>query len=89
MVKARPDVPRDQLALLAKAYVTKWSVNGGLDERELKATTDALYQGEDFKDLKRVEPNDWIDRSYIDTVLKAQGEDKAATAAGNRCFRTA
>ncbi len=81
MAKARPDVPRDQLELLAKAYALKWSVNGGLDDRELKATTDALYRQDDFKDLpRRVEPAEWIDRSYVDTVLKALGDDKAAAA---------
>jgi NitT/TauT family transport system substrate-binding protein len=74
MAKARPDVPRDQLEALAKAYAGQWSVNGGLDTHELIATTDALYKSPDFKDLPRkVEPKDWIDRSFIDAALGALG----------------
>jgi NitT/TauT family transport system substrate-binding protein len=79
MVKARPDVPREQLEVLAKAYAKNWSVNGGLDEHDLVATTDALYKSDDFQSLPRhVEPSEWIDRSFIDTVLRELGEDKAA-----------
>ena len=67
MVKARPDVKREQLEVLAKAYANSWQVGGGLDEKELEFTTDAFYRSEDFKDIpKRVEPRDWIDRGFID-----------------------
>ena len=67
MVKARPDVKREQLEVLAKAYANSWQVGGGLDEKELEFTTDAFYRSEDFKDIpRRVEPKDWIDRSFID-----------------------
>jgi NitT/TauT family transport system substrate-binding protein len=67
MVKARPDIKREQLEVLAKAYAKSWQVDGGLDEKELEFTTDAFYKSEDFKDIpKRVEPKDWIDRSFID-----------------------
>jgi len=70
MVKARPDVKREQLEVLAKAYANSWQVAGGLDEKELAVTTDAFYKSEDFKDIpKRVEPKDWIDRSFIDGAL--------------------
>ncbi|HTJ63362.1 MAG TPA: ABC transporter substrate-binding protein [Alphaproteobacteria bacterium] len=79
MVKARPDVPREQLEALAKAYAGHWSVDGGLDAKELTATTDALYKSLDFKDLPRkVDPKDWIDRSFIDTALDALGSSKPA-----------
>jgi NitT/TauT family transport system substrate-binding protein len=79
MLKARPDVTRDQLEILAKAYANNWSVNGGLDEGELTATTDALYKGEDFQSLpRRVAPSEWIDKSFIDTVLRDLGDYKAA-----------
>ena len=40
----------------------------------------ALYRGPDFKDLKRVEPADWIDTSYIDGVLKSAGVDRSMDA---------
>jgi NitT/TauT family transport system substrate-binding protein len=84
MVKARPDVPREQLEVLAKAYARDWSVNGGLDGVELKATTDALYKTEDFKSLpRRVDPAEWIDRSFIDTVLRDLGDDKAVANVPN------
>jgi NitT/TauT family transport system substrate-binding protein len=80
MVKARPDVPREQLEVLAKAYAKNWSVNGGLDDGELKATTDALYKTEDFQGLpRRVDPAAWIDRSFIETVLGDLGAYKAAS----------
>jgi NitT/TauT family transport system substrate-binding protein len=74
MVQARPDVPRDQLEQLAKAYDGHWSVDGGLNAAELTATTDALYKSPDFKDLPRkVEPKDWIDTSFIDAARKKLG----------------
>ena len=71
MVKARPDIKREQLEVLAKAYTNSWQVNGGLDETELEFTTDAFYKSDDFKDIpKRVEPKDWIDRSFIEAAGK-------------------
>jgi NitT/TauT family transport system substrate-binding protein len=82
MVKQRPDVPREQLETLAKAYVHNWSVDGGLDDKELQATTDALYKTDDFKALpRRVDPAEWIDKSFIETVLKDEGVFKAAANA--------
>jgi NitT/TauT family transport system substrate-binding protein len=71
MVKARPDIKREQLEVLAKAYAKSWAVDGGLDEKELEFTTDAFYKSEDFKDIpKRVAPKDWIDRSFIEAAGK-------------------
>jgi len=71
MVKARPDIKREQLEVLAKAYAKSWQVTGGLDEKELEFTTDAFYKSDDFKDIpKRVEPKDWIDRSFIEAAGK-------------------
>jgi NitT/TauT family transport system substrate-binding protein len=73
MVVARPDIKRADLEVLAEAYRKSWSVNGGLNLDSVKFTTDTIYQGPDFKDLRRVEPREWIDTSYADTVLKDQG----------------
>ncbi len=71
MAKARPDIKRDQLETLAKAYAKSWQTDGGLDEKELEFTTDAFYGSADFKDVpRRVEPKDWIDRSLIDAAGK-------------------
>ena len=70
MVKARPDIKREQLEVLAKAYAKSWQVDGGLNEAELEFTTDAFYKSEDFKDIsKRIAPKDWIDRSFIDMAV--------------------
>jgi NitT/TauT family transport system substrate-binding protein len=75
MVQARPDVPRAQLEQLAKAYAGHWSIDGGLNDAELTATTDALYKSPDFKDLPRkVEPKEWIDTSFIDAARKKLGK---------------
>jgi NitT/TauT family transport system substrate-binding protein len=71
MAKARPDVKREQLEALAKAYANSWSIDGGLDETELEFTTGAFYASADFKDIsKRIEPKDWIDRSFIEAAGK-------------------
>ena len=80
MAKLRPDVKRADLEALGAAYRTSWSVNGGLDLGALKFTTAALYRSPDFKDLKPVQPGDWIDVSYVDAVLKSVGVDASADA---------
>jgi len=76
MAKLRPDVKRSDLEALGASYRTSWSVNGGLDIAALKFTTAALYRGPEFKDLKRVEPGEWIDASYVDGVLKSIGVER-------------
>jgi NitT/TauT family transport system substrate-binding protein len=64
-------VKREQLEALAKAYAKSWQTGGGLDETELEFTTGAFYGSADFKDIpKRVEPKDWIDRSFIEAAGK-------------------
>lgn len=71
MVVARPDIKREQLEQLAQAYRSAWSVDGGLDPADLALTTDTLYRSEDFKDVpRRVKPEEWIDRSFLDAALK-------------------
>jgi NitT/TauT family transport system substrate-binding protein len=78
MAAARPDIKRSDLEALAVAYRKSWSVNGGLNMDALKFTTTALYKSPDFKDVKLVQPAAWIDLSYIDGVLKAEGVDRSA-----------
>lgn len=74
MAKARPDVPRDQLETLSKAFAKSWVVDGGLDTAELAYTTDALYKSADFKDIeRRVAPAEWIDRSFVEEALRDLG----------------
>ena len=65
MVKARPDIKREQLETLAKAYAKSWQVDGGLDETELDFTTDAFYKSEDFKDISRAGRAEGLDRPQL------------------------
>lgn len=82
MEKARPDVKPADLEALGEAYRKEWSVNGGLNLDEVKFTTDTEYQSPDFKDLRRVEPSEWIDTSFIDGVLKDVGTDPTSDPTG-------
>jgi NitT/TauT family transport system substrate-binding protein len=75
MVEARPDVKREDLAALAESYRKSWSVNGGLNLDDIKFTTDTEYASPDFQDLRRVEPREWIDTSFVDAALKDLGTD--------------
>ena len=76
MSAARPEISREQFTTLAAAYAHNWSVNGGLNLSALKFTTDTLYHGPEFKDLRLVEPKDWIDLSYVNATLRAAGVDR-------------
>ncbi len=82
MVEARPDVKREDLEVLAEAYRKSWSINGGLNLADIQFTTDTEYQTPDFSDLRRVEPREWIDTSFVDAVLKDVGTDTAFDLAG-------
>jgi NitT/TauT family transport system substrate-binding protein len=82
MVEARPDVKRADLEALAAAYRDSWSVNGGLNLGDIKFTTDTEYESPDFKDLRRVEPSEWVDTSFVDTALKDLRIDRTADATG-------
>jgi NitT/TauT family transport system substrate-binding protein len=82
MVEARPDVKRTDLETLAEAYRKSWSVNGGLNLKEVKFTTDTSYESPDFKDARHVEPGEWIDTSFIDLALKDVGTDRALDETG-------
>ncbi len=73
MAVARPDVSRSNLELLAKSFVGSWSVNGGLNRDELQATVDWTYSSPDFKDLRKVSLDEWVDLSVIEGVLKSEG----------------
>jgi NitT/TauT family transport system substrate-binding protein len=82
MEKARPDVKHEALETLAAAYRKSWSVNGGLNLDEIKYTTDTDYTGPDFKDLRRVEPQAWIDTSFVDKALKELGTERGVDETG-------
>lgn len=73
MLEAREDVDRETLEALAEAFVESWSINGGLSAEELRFTTDWLYEGEDFQDLRRVELDEWVDFGPVDAALESLG----------------
>jgi len=83
MAAARPDVKRSDLEALAVIYRKSWSVNGGLNLDSLRFTADTLYRtSPDFKDLRRVEPGDWIDMSFINAVLRTTGNNPNIDVSG-------
>lgn len=82
MVAARPDVSRADLEALAAAYRESWSVNGGLNLDDIKFTTDTEYESPDFADVRRVEPSEWIDTSFVDAALKDLKTDRTADMTG-------
>jgi NitT/TauT family transport system substrate-binding protein len=82
MVKARPDVKRETLQFLAKAYKESWSANGGIDLAAAEYTTESLYKGKDFEGLRKVPVSEWIDTAFIDKVLKANGKEANIDMAG-------
>jgi NitT/TauT family transport system substrate-binding protein len=73
MVVARPDVSRSDLETLAAAFKYSWSVNGGLNKEELLSTVEATYQGPDYRDLRKVAFEEWVDLSIIEAILKSVG----------------
>ena len=73
MERLRPDVSRQELETLARMFQSSWSVNGGLNMRELQFTADWLYAAPELKDLRRLAPQDWIDFSFVDSVLATSG----------------
>jgi NitT/TauT family transport system substrate-binding protein len=82
MVKARPDVAREDLEELARTFADSWSVNGGLNRGEIDYTVDWLYESPDFAGLRRAELAEWVDFTTLDAVLAdigtAPGADQPA-----------
>jgi NitT/TauT family transport system substrate-binding protein len=73
MATARPDVDRETLETLARNFAGSWSVNGGLNRDELQATVDWTYDSEDFKGLRKVDLDEWVNLDFIADVLKSEG----------------
>lgn len=82
MAPLRADVKPEILATLGEAFLSSWSVNGGLQLDELKYTQDWLYQSEDFKGVPAVEVSAWADFGPADKVLAkigtVEGTDKVS-----------
>lgn len=73
MAQARPDVKRSDLEFLAENYRNNWSVNGGLSIQDIQSTTSVLYDDADWKNMRIVAPNDWIETRFVDAVLADSG----------------
>ena len=82
MTQARPDVKRADLESLADNYKANWSVNGGVNMAALSYTTDTIYLDPEWKDVRKVEPTEWIDLSFVDHALKASGVAPTYDATG-------
>jgi NitT/TauT family transport system substrate-binding protein len=78
MRKLRSDVKQQHLEALAGTFVKTWSVNGGMNARELHYTAEWLYGSPEFKDVPRVQAAEWIDFSVADEVLSRIGVDPTA-----------
>lgn len=73
MAEIRPDLERDDLESLAKAYGQSWSVNGGLSAADLQFTAEWNFKSPDFADLEPVDLQRWVDFSIADEVLAELG----------------
>jgi NitT/TauT family transport system substrate-binding protein len=83
MVEERPDVRRADLEALSVIYRKSWCVNGGINLDDLRFTADTLYANSpDFVGLRRVEPDEWIDTSYITALLKTIGNNRNIDVSG-------
>ncbi len=76
MEKARPDVPRADLELMARAFDGSWTVDGGLTEGDLTTAQDWLYQGEDFAGLAKAPLAEFADLAPLNAVLARIGPAK-------------
>lgn len=75
METALPSADPATLTELGTSFQNSWSTNGGLSKDELEATVTALYQGEDFANVRPVTINEWTDFTLIDEVLADLGTD--------------
>jgi NitT/TauT family transport system substrate-binding protein len=73
MAEARPDTSRENLAALAESFAESWSVNGGLNRKELEFTADWVYESPDLEGVRRVELSEWVDFTLVDEALAASG----------------
>ncbi|MFB9224844.1 ABC transporter substrate-binding protein [Paracoccus cavernae] len=73
MAALRPDVDPAVLATLGEAFLTSWSVNGGLQKDELAYTQSWLAEDPEFADLGKVALADWVDFAPADKVLAKIG----------------
>jgi NitT/TauT family transport system substrate-binding protein len=75
MSDARRDVGAADLRELTTYFRGSWSVNGGLNRRELEFTQNWLHRGPDFARKEKVPLQRWVDFSVADEVLAKIGID--------------
>ncbi|MFT4150357.1 MAG: ABC transporter substrate-binding protein [Paracoccaceae bacterium] len=83
MEKARPDVPKADLEMLAKAFAGAWTVNGGLSQGEVLAAQKWLHESEDFKDIPVAPLTAFTDFGPLKAVLDRIGASDAGDTAWN------
>ncbi|HTE85913.1 MAG TPA: ABC transporter substrate-binding protein [Dehalococcoidia bacterium] len=82
MMKARPEMKRDDLAGLWGQFKTSWAVNGEDSLDQYQKTADFLYQGDDFKDVPKIPVQNWTDTQILNSVLKTMGVDPSMDPPG-------
>ncbi len=75
LAQRRPDLDPADASDLWDAFKTSWAVNGLMNLSQYQKTADFLYQTDDFKDVSRVQVQDWADTRFADAVLKEIGVD--------------
>ncbi|MEZ5797672.1 MAG: ABC transporter substrate-binding protein [Paracoccaceae bacterium] len=83
MEKARPDIPRADLDMLARAFAGAWTVNGGLNETEVLVAQDWLHESEDFKGLDKADLAAFVDFAPLQAVLGKLGMSDSGDMALN------
>jgi NitT/TauT family transport system substrate-binding protein len=73
MAKARPDASRENLAELAKSFAESWSVNGGLNRKELEFSVDWAFESPDLAGVRKVPLTEWVDFTLVDEALGTAG----------------
>jgi len=73
MQRRRPDVEGEDLAALWDQFQSSWAVNGALNLGDYRETTEFVYQSESFKDVPRIQVEDWVDTQVLDSVLRTIG----------------
>lgn len=73
MAPHAPNIQTTDLLALDDGFAGSWSVNGGMNRRELQYTQDWLYSTEDFDALPAIDLDHWVDFGPLDSVLAELG----------------
>lgn len=75
---ARNDLPLDRIEAISKFIDPQWCVDGCMDADNLVSVVDYLYANPDFKDVKRIAPEDIVDPGFTQKANESLGAYKAA-----------